>query len=202
MKSSLKWQSLFLILLMLIFSACSKNKTKLVATLNNPNFDGQPMRQVLVIGVMNNGLNRHVYEDTFVEQLQARGVKATASHTIIPRLDDIADKAAFLAAIKSSGAEHVLLAVLMDQKQYIPEKNTPHNNLGNHFQYSYTNLRRPLHENKSLTVQLETSIYLAATQERLWAGSTKSYDPDSVQIILNGNTRIIMEALKQYGLLP
>lgn len=201
MKSSLKWQSLFLILLVLTFSACSKNKTKLVATLDNPNFDGQPMQQVLVIGVMNNGLNRHVYEDTFVDQLKARGVDAIASHTIIPRLDEVADKAAFMAAIKSSGAPHVLLAVLMNQKQYTPKKKTQRN-LENHFQYSYSSLRRPMHENKSITVQLETSIYLAATQERLWAGSTESYDPDSVQIILDGNTRIIMESLQQYGLLP
>lgn len=197
--TSRKWQGVLLILLVLTFSACSKNKTKLVASLSDPNFTGPAMQRVLVIGVMNNGLNRHVYEDTFVDNLKANGVDAVASHSFMPKFEDFADKEKLMATVKESKAEHVLLAVLMNTKNY--SKGHTGQSFDNHFQYSYNNLRRSQLTERTSTVHLETTIFLTKDKKRVWAGSTKSYKPDSVQVILDGNTGIIMAELKRVGLL-
>ena len=198
--TSRKWQGALLLLLVLLFSACSKNKTKLVTSLSDPAFDGPAMQRVLVVGVMNNGLNRHVYEDTFVDALKANGVDAVASHTFMPKFEDFEDKAKLMATVHESNADHVLLAVLMNKQNY--KRANTGQTLDSKFQSSYSNLRNAQRTEKNSTVQLETTIFLTENKARIWAGSTKSFKPDSVQIILDGNTKIIMEELKKVGLLP
>jgi hypothetical protein len=76
----------------------------------------------MVVGVARSAVNRRIFEDEFVRQLQERGVKAIASHTVLPdelqnNRKAIADKVAEL------GADTVLITRLAGKKTvqtYVP----------------------------------------------------------------------------------
>lgn len=191
-----------LILLILAITSCSKNETKLVSSWQSPTYTGTPITHILILGVMGNGLQRHIYEDRFVEFFQQKGIKATASHTLMPKLEDFQDKAKIMKTIALSGADGVFLATLIGRDKFTSM--TPLQKKDRFYDFydrSYRSLRYPEMQEKT-DIHLQTAVFLTANKEMIWSGSTESYDPDSGQIILDGNIKIIQEALKGIGLLP
>jgi len=58
----------------------------------NPAFTAHPMQDVLVVAVRGDGTMRRVWEDAFVHELSARGVRATPSHELfksVPAVDQV-----------------------------------------------------------------------------------------------------------------
>src|SRR4029453_15000138 len=74
----------------------------------DPQFAGQPLRSVLVIGVARSQSNRRVFEDGFAQALRAQGVAATASYPLLPEEGAIGN-ARIKQAVAQSGADAVLI---------------------------------------------------------------------------------------------
>jgi hypothetical protein len=70
-----------LILVSMLLAACAS--TQLNSVWKDPSYQTRPAK-VMVVAVAKNSINRRVFEDEFVQQLQSRGTTAIASYTILP----------------------------------------------------------------------------------------------------------------------
>jgi hypothetical protein len=73
----------------------------------DPSWSGPPATNVLVIGVSRSDTTRRLFEDTFVRDLTAAGVRASASYASIPPGDGGSAKLGDV--VKSTGSDAVLV---------------------------------------------------------------------------------------------
>jgi hypothetical protein len=107
----------FLSLLFLAaFLVASCATTRMSHVWKDESFNGK-LRNVLVIAVAERPLMRSFIENSFVEQLQARGVTALASSTVMPS-DKKLDKAAIMEAIKGQKVDFVLVTRVASKAEF------------------------------------------------------------------------------------
>src|SRR5262245_25677213 len=103
-----------LLALAAIFAGCAS--TSLVDQWKSPEFQGPPLRKVMVVGVSSQPATRRTFEDEFAAALKTAGVTAVPSYTVMPQ-DGQADQAVLEQAVKSIGADGVLITRLLKREQ-------------------------------------------------------------------------------------
>ncbi len=220
---------LLLPVLLLLLSSCATTKMK--ASWGKPGYSGKPLQRILVLGLMNNGLDRQIYEDYFSDELLLDGVEVMVSHTFMPQFEDMQDKEKVRAIVAESGADAVLLALLVrveNKDRYVsPYSHRPYYGVGVGF-YDYygrgsnamyrSGMHRtdpmfdpmydPIYDpgyiEKNLVVNLETTVFLTANAEMVWSGATttKKFTRDLAQAAIKENANLIRTSMKKFGLLP
>lgn len=98
---------------LILLSGCTS--TTITGAWKDPQYSGDKLQNVLVIGIVKNDLLKHFYEDTFVRELKAKEVAGTASYTIIPA--DKRDQTDFIRQQLSDRAfDYLLLTRITDKK--------------------------------------------------------------------------------------
>jgi hypothetical protein len=72
----------FVFLSVLFLNGCESSR--ITSVWNDPEFKAGPMKDVLVLSVIKNKVQRRLWEDAFVQVLQSKGMKATASYRLYP----------------------------------------------------------------------------------------------------------------------
>ncbi len=92
-----------------LLAACATS-TQFNAQWVNPQAGNRlPVKSVMVMGISRDTTARRIYEDTMVNQLAARGVKAHASYRVLPD-DGPAAQPAIQKAVADAGADAVLVS--------------------------------------------------------------------------------------------
>ena len=201
---------LFLVVSLLTFSGCAS--TKLVSSWSQPGFSGPSLKRVLVLAVSSNEMRRRIYEDSFVQKLQADGVDAIASHTMVATLgkDKEESKKLIKAAVAQAAADSVLVTTLTgveNDEQYVPASTVYVPRRGGaygmygFYGYSYGVIHQPGYTMNNTTVKLQATVFSAKTGEMLWAGDTRSLNPGSTVDLIDDNIELIHAAIKKAGLL-
>ena len=103
----------------MLVTACAT--TQLNAVWKDQSYQAHPTK-IMVIGLAKNPVNRRVFEDEFVRQLNTHGTEAIASYTILPdRQKD--DHAVIAAKLAELGADAVLITRMVSKKTvqfYVP----------------------------------------------------------------------------------
>lgn len=193
------------ILVLLSISACSS--TKLVTRWNDTNYIGPQFNKVLVIGMIKDDIKRRYYEDEQAKIIRARGGQAVTSYTFIHDLGTVDDKAKIIAIVEQTGVDSVLITALqsIDKEQrtvparvdYVP---TMGYGYYGYYQTSYQAIYQPAYNVTDTIVRLETRLYAAATEDMVWAGTTESFNPDSLDEIIQETADVIISDMKKHGL--
>jgi hypothetical protein len=160
--------------LLMLLAACST--TRLTGTWKDESLAGKTFQKFLIVGAAKDQRVRELFEDEFVRQLEAQGVKAIPSYTIIPAAKML-DRTTIASNIAEYGIDAVLITRLSELKQ---EREM---DAGSTYQipYAYYNQMHeyykkgqeasqeisPLLTHKVLV--LETNIYSADTEKLVWA---------------------------------
>ncbi|MEA3291732.1 MAG: hypothetical protein U9Q71_05435, partial [Pseudomonadota bacterium] len=170
--ASLKWPALVLTLIWLAGCASS---TKLVNSWNDPAFSGADYKRILVLGVMDDDLQRRAYEDAFVERISGKdGVVGIAGYTLMPDPDSYDEEHEVRAAVEQAGADAALLATLVGVKQqerYVPPRvdYMPSYGMGygfyDYYGMSYQSVYRPGYMTTDTVVKLETTVFDTASEK-------------------------------------
>lgn len=199
-------------IVMMLFVVTGCASTKLVSSWTQEGFSGAALKKVLVLAVVKEDLQRRLYEDSFVEKLQAEGVDAVASYTLVANLDGGKEqnKQRIQQAVKSSAADSVLIATLVGVEKneqyvaappvYIPQRGGAYGMYG-YYGRSYEMIYHPGYTIENTTVKLNTTVFRTETEEMLWAGDTRSYNPTSVRTVIEDNINVISAAMKKDGLI-
>ena len=202
--------ALLLIVSLFLFSGCTG--TKLVSSWSKPGFSGPPLKKILVLAVSNNDMQRRLYEDAFAVKLRSEGVDVITSYTIVEKLgkNKEENKKLIKAAVAETAADSVLIVTLTgieNDEQYVPASTVHVASRGGaygmfgYYGYSHGIIHQPGYTLNNTTVKLHTAVFLAKTEEMLWAGDTQRLNPDSATEVIHENIELISTEMKKDGLL-
>jgi hypothetical protein len=193
------------LLALLLLSGCVA-QTQITNTWRDSAHAGVRFQKILVMGFGEDGANRRVFEDQFVQTLQAAGVSAVASYTLVSGLSD-SDLPRVRDAVAKSGAEAVLTTRLLGvdkrvnvypaQPVLMPAFGYRRGFSG---YYSSVTMMPPSTYNYSV-VTLETNLWHVPGESLVWSGTTETFAPEEARKTSAEFARIIVEALRGQGLL-
>lgn len=178
---------------------------------------GSPLKNILVLGIFKEDIQRRAIETAFVKLIEARGTQAIAGYTLMPEAKDYDDKEDIIAAVKKVGADSVLITSfkgISEKERNIPATVEYLPTMGRGYGYgfydpyypsyygrTYDAVYQPGYTVTDTIVQLETLVYSAQPEKLVWAGKTKSINASSGQKLTEDLTRIVTDDMRENGLI-
>ena len=202
---------LLLAALLLVGAGCAS--TTLTNVWRDPTYSGGPLRSVLVMGISEETSTRRIFEDEFSAKLQAVGVTAIPSYTLIPQ-DGPAEPVVLDAAIAKAGAQGVLVTRLPRierRTNYGPGYYGPgyyravpaagyYRNFYGYYSSAWARYSPPQPYEYDV-VALETNLWSPKQGELVWSGITESFAPSNVRQATREFADVIIEALREQKLI-
>lgn len=192
----------------LFFFSCAT--TKITESWKDDGYRGAPFSDLFVIGVAKKENTRRSFENMFVEKLQAAGVQAVSSSSVMESNQKI-EKAAILAAIEKLDIDAVLITRLVSLKEKeirspsTSDQGRPDDYQGRYYtDYStaYGFTHQPAQYTTSVRVGLETKLYDARTEKLIWSATSKTANPKSKIKLFDAVIEALVRDLKKNKLLP
>ena len=179
--------------------------TKLTDSWQSPKFQSKQLNDVLVVGVTPNKTNRILFEKSFANALQHKGITVTASYDVIGSSTPTKDSVG--AYLSKSNTRYVIVTQYGGKettKEYVPEYirtyytgpyYPTYGSYWNHYGSTTTITRDPYVDTKSKTL-LTTSIFDVKTGELVWVGRSHTFDPGSLTNGANDLAKSIVSNIK------
>ncbi len=199
---------LLLVVGLSLMAGCSS--TKLVDSWHASDYQAEPFKRILVLGIMQTELQRKTYEDSFVARITTGDVVGIAGYTLMPNRQDYDDKEEIEAAVKKANADAALIARFIGeekQERYVPPTyhHTPafgyRHGFYDYYGMSYQAMYTPGYTITDTVVKLETTVFSTDTEKMVWAGATSSFNPSSTKKVVKENADLIVADMKKAGLL-
>ena len=198
------WQrpSGFLSLIAILVAACVAIKVNTVW--KDQAYQARP-NKVMVVGVAKNPANRRIFEDEFVQQLNAHGTKAIASYTVLSDKQQD-DNTAIAAKVKELGADTMLITRVVGKKNipfYVPWATyyppAYYEKWPDYYGYQAMNTKSYVAEEEFAVI--ETNLYEARNDKLVWSASSETdmRGPDQARIKTFIGTMV--NTMAKYGLL-
>ena len=162
-----------LALTIILLTGCSQ--TKVTSVWVDPEYQGDGIDNVFVVGVSKDGGLRRIFEDEFVALFKQRGVKATSSYRVLPD-EDLRDEKKLDSKVEESGSDTILMTRVIDIRkdtQYIPPDYVyapPVYYYGGwHGYYNRAYMVSPGYTVEYETAVLETNLYDLKTDKLIWS---------------------------------
>jgi len=156
-----------------ILAGCSQ--TQVTSVWVDPEYQGDGINNVFVVGVSKDGGLRRIFEDEFVNLFKERGVKATSSYRSVPD-EELRDEKMLDSKVKDSGSDTILMTRLIDIRrdtQYIPPDYVyapPAYYYGGwHGYYNRAYMVSPGYTVEYETAVLETNVYDLKSDKLIWS---------------------------------
>ncbi len=173
----------FFSIALLFINACSTT-----SNLKNVWFDkqytGAPLKNILVIAVTKNTLNRRIFEDAMVSQFGQNGIKATASYTAFPGQGKLSKKMISEKA-KTLNLDGIIvtsiIAVENEQLYYPPATSyaTPlpyYYSIWTYYPLTYETRHSHSYRIDYENIKLESNLYQPESGKLLWSSQTPLFD--------------------------
>ena len=162
-----------LALIALFLNGCSQ--TKVTSVWVDPEYQGDGIDNVFVVGVSKDGGVRRIFEDEFVALFKQKGVIATSSYRVVPD-EDLQNEKMLDIKVRESGSDTILMTRVLDIRkdtQYIPPDYVyappAHYYGGWHGYYNRAYMVSPGYTVEYETAMLETNLYDLKTDKLIWS---------------------------------
>ena len=202
---------LLLAVVALALSGCG-GSSEITHSYVDPELDKLDLEGVLVVAVTRQQSARVEFEDAFTRALSRRGVRAQASHTLVPQQKASAEE--IIAAAEGANLDTVLVT------RYIGESSeevyhpgtvyygvTPaygggyHRGFGGYYGRAYeVAYEQPVWTN-NITHSLISDLYVAATKQHLWQAVSETLQAGSTKQVRDDAIKGLIGSLKEQGLL-
>lgn len=206
MKLFLRGFVLALLTSLLIISCTT---TKITHTWAEKSYRGWPFSHILVIGVAEKNETRRSFEEKFVAKLKATGVEGVASYAVMAP-DEKIDKETILAVVKKTGVDGVLLTYLVAVKEKELSSPGPTYSRADDYHGGSIPDLSSAYEYRSgsqlyttqVKVRLETNLYDAQTEQKVWSARSRTLNPKSDTALMNSVIDALVKDLKKNKLMP
>ena len=186
--------------LLMILTACAT--TKLSGTWKDENLSGKKFQKLLIIGAAKQQNVRELFEDEFVRQLEAQGVKAIPSYTLIPA-EKMLDKETIVSHITENSIDAVLITRLTGSRgeREMETGNTYrvpyayYNQMHEYYKKGLESTQEPSPATTHKVIILETNIYNAETEKLAWATASDVYVQDATYKLTKDFIKVIVSKL-------
>ncbi|AMV70889.1 hypothetical protein JCM30471_26960 [Desulfuromonas carbonis] len=205
-----------LVALLLTLTGCAS--TRISGTWRDPGYSAR-INRVLVLGVAKQESTRKIFESAFANGLDAEGVTAVPSFSVLP--DGGASQEEINAAAKKIGVDTILVTKLVDlkkEKQRVTDINTDRSFNGRNYPYDYYDGRYPPPSHwyndysRSYTtvrsydvtykvLDLETNLYDFNSGKLIWTILTRTTTSEAIQSQTQEIVKVLIRQLRQDGLL-
>lgn len=189
----------------LLLQACSA--TQVTSVWVDPEYRGNTIDNVFVVGVAKDGGLRRIFEDEFVALFRERGINATASYRMLPD-KDLHNEKKLDSSVQKSGSDFLLMTRVIDIRrdtQYVPPEYVyvppPHYYRGWYRYYSDAYMVSPGYTMEYKTAVLETTIYDVKADTLLWTARSDTPVDGRVGPRTRDFAETIMRRLAESGLI-
>lgn len=194
---------LFSGLLFFSFSTTTAGKTRLTATRVGGQYQGEYLKSVMVVAMVNKMENRKIVEDVFAKKFQSYGIKSISSGEIIPDGDKL-EKDFIKAEAERLGYEFLLVTHLIKIDKKTEQISIPMTGSGVLVGGIYLPGDRydmPTMGMKQTRVKLDNRLYEVETEKLIWSSASESIDPKSAKEIAEQLIGLVMKSLRQNKLI-
>jgi hypothetical protein len=199
-----------------VLAACQT--TSLQSAWYDTSYRGGPFKKIVVLASDGTTADSRVFEDIFVQKLQAAGVQALPGYTTVPP-DARRSESTFAPTVAATGADGVILVRLLrvDTKTQVSTVMMPGPMVG-----PWGGFYGPgfygggfygggfygggFYAVPDITqydvASVETNLYNVATKSLVWAATTQTVNPTTVEKEAPGYADLIIAQLRARGLLP
>ena len=199
----MNFRSTFVLLaLVALVSGCQS--TSIRSAWFDTDFAGPPFRKIIVVGSINSVSDGRVFEDAFAGRLRAAGVDAVPGYTVM--VDDArASDAPFVAAVMNSGAQGLLLVRLLGVDTRTHVSTTMVRGGAGWGQGPWGNSSRTLvpvqRVSQYAVATVEAKLFDVQTKALVWAATTSTFNPGSVERETPGFADLIIGQLADRGII-
>ena len=189
----------------LFLSGCSQ--TKVTSAWVDPEYQGDGIDNVFVVGVSKDGGLRRLFEDEFVTLFKQKGVNATSSYRLVPD-EKLRDEENLDLTVRELGSDTILMTRLIDIRkdtQYIPPDYVyappSHYYGGWHGYYNRAYMVSPGYTVEYETAVLETNLYDLKTDKLIWSARSDAPTDGKVGKHIKDFARSIINQLAEAKLI-
>ena len=156
--------------------------TQLTSSWTDPAASQRSYKKIVVVGVTPKTSSRRMYEDSFVQELQARGITAVSSYSVAG--EGQLEKDAAAAKLKEIGADGVIVTRLVDQETYqtyypptyssVAAPSAYYGGWYGYYSMGYSYMTSPGYVEENKVYRLETNLYDAKGDKLIWSGLTET----------------------------
>ena len=185
-------------------------RTKLSRTWIDPKYSGSQYDNLLVIGAAEDDNIRRTFEKKFVEKLEAAGIRAVESSSVMSK-DQKIDKETILAVVEKTGVDGVLLTYLVAVKEkdvaspsldYSPANDYGGGTVPNLSSLPGYGSSGTQYYSTRVRVRLETNLYDAKTEQKVWSAQSTTLNSKSDTALIDPVIELITKDLKKNKLIP
>jgi hypothetical protein len=196
--------------LALLLCACASTGDRVVKVFEDRAALDSPYTRILVVGAHAETGTRRTFEDSVVRALASLGAEARSSLAVMDAAQNI-DRESVVAAMREAGADAVLVTRVVDietqseieqgqtQAELARRNDVP---LADFFRYEYVESADAMTVTTVRTVILETDVYDAASEKKVWSVESTSFDKQTAYGVIDGVARAISAELERDGLIP
>ena len=166
-----------------------------------PRFQSADIRRVLVIGVVKDQSLRKAFEDEFVREWRAHGVKAVSSLESLPSSVPLS-KAGIEPLARAEGYDTVLVTRILNKKKVdAGEPATPYVTHESDEDIQNVNtalqilLAPPVYMSDYDLATIETNLYNVVSEQRVWSGTTETAVMGKIPKLIPPFVKLILKRL-------
>jgi hypothetical protein len=180
--------ALLLFCLIIVTESCSSSI--LVDKWSDPTFNGSPLDNILIIAVMNNPVQRRIWEDAFSAELSKHGVNSTSSYHLFP--DALPDTNQVVEVIRKNNFEGLLVTRSIEPEtktNYVEptvttEQIARYSNLKKRFVTYYKNVEHPGYVQSQTINRRTIDIWVIRDEGRMiWSATSNTPELNTAEAV-------------------
>lgn len=186
----------------LIIYLASCSSSTLVDVWNDPAYNEPPLKNILIIALRKDPIQRRIWEDAFTNEFVKRGVRATSSYILFQ--NSFPDTLQIIEAVQENKFDGMLVTRLLNeetQTHYIESYVTSElRTRYNPFRKTYTNYYQEIHHPgyvESKTIERRSiEVWLIENNERIiWGATSNTPERNTVEDVQNDVAKLVIPEL-------
>ena len=198
--------TLFIATLGLAIVACSGSSSQMIPTHMEENHVGQPIKNVLIIAIVDNPEIRTIFEKHFKDWLKVKGVEAIISADVLSvEVGVKLEKEAIVQVVDKYENDAILITHLVGMEESeVFSRDRPRffYNYYGFYNYGMVYVTWPTVYGEKVQITLETGLFDVKTESLIWAGESRIKNPETTGQAIGQVVDMVMKELEKNGLLP
>lgn len=198
--------TLFTAVLVFTVVACAGSNTKMIQTHVEEKHVGKPIKDVLIIAIVDDQEIRTIFEKHFMDWLNAKGVDAiTSTDVLSANADTKLQKEAIIEVVDKYENDTILITHLLGKEETeVFSRDMPqyHRSYYGFYNYGWGYVTWPTIYDEKVKFSLETRLYDVKTESLIWLGESQTTNPKTPGQAVGQVVDVVIKDLEKNGLLP
>ena len=198
--------TLFIVVLAFAVVACSGSSSQMITTHMEEKHMGKPIKDVLIIAIVDNQEIRVTLEKHFKDWLNAKGVEAVISADVLAvEMGAKLEKETIVEVVDKYQNDAILITHIVGMKETeVFSRDRPRYFIDYYGFYNYglAYVTWPTIYGEKVIFSLETGLYDVTTESLIWAGESQIKNPKTTGHAIGQVVDMVMKELEKNGLLP